>query len=91
MLSNPIEGETLPLEPGETFVLFSDGVSEAMNERQEEFTQPRLIEVVAESRHQSASQIVHNIVAAVAEHRGGYPPNDDMTVVVVKIAETTTT
>src|SRR6185295_13677209 len=28
---NPIERETFPLEPGDTFVLFSDGVSEALN------------------------------------------------------------
>ncbi len=81
---------SFPLGPGDVFVFCSDGVSEAMNERQEEFTQPRLIEIVAASRHQPASQIVHNIVAAVAEHRAGYPSNDDMTVVVVKIADTTT-
>jgi sigma-B regulation protein RsbU (phosphoserine phosphatase) len=78
---------SFPLKPGDVFVFCSDGVSEAMNDKQEEFTQPRLIEVVTASRHQSAKDIVHNIVAAVAEHRAGFPPNDDMTVVVVKIAE----
>jgi sigma-B regulation protein RsbU (phosphoserine phosphatase) len=78
---------TLPLHPGDVFVFCSDGVSEAMNERQEEFTQPRLMEVVKDARSQPASIIVQRIVSAVAEHRAGYPPNDDMTVVAIKIAE----
>jgi sigma-B regulation protein RsbU (phosphoserine phosphatase) len=78
---------TLPLHPGDVFVFCSDGVSEAMNERQEEFTQPRLMEVVKDARSQPASAIVQRIVSAVAEHRAGYPPNDDMTVVAIKIAD----
>ena len=47
----------------------------------------RLLEVVKGARALPASQIVQRIVTAVSEHRGGYPPNDDMTVVAVKIAE----
>ena len=58
-----------------------------MNERQEEFTSERLIEIVKATRHLPATQLVERIVSAVAEHRSGYPPNDDMTVVAVKIAE----
>jgi len=38
--------------------------------------------VVKDARAQPASTIVQRIVSAVAEHRAGYPPNDDMTVVV---------
>jgi sigma-B regulation protein RsbU (phosphoserine phosphatase) len=76
-----------PLSSGDLFVFCSDGVSEAMNERNQEFTPPRLLQVVSESRQLSASQIVQRIVTAVSEHRGGFPPNDDMTVVAVKIGE----
>jgi sigma-B regulation protein RsbU (phosphoserine phosphatase) len=76
-----------PLSPGDVFVFCSDGVSEAMNERHVEFEQTRLLEVVRRTRDQSAAQIVQAIVSAVAEHRAGHPPNDDMTVVAVKIAD----
>ena len=76
-----------PLHAGDVFVLCSDGVSEAMNERGQEFTPARLLEVVRDARHLPAAQIVQRIVAAVAEHRAGHPPNDDMTVVAVKIAD----
>jgi sigma-B regulation protein RsbU (phosphoserine phosphatase) len=74
-----------PLNAGDVYVFCSDGVSEAMNEASEEFTTPRLIEVVQESRHLPAAEIVQRIISAVAEHRAGFPPNDDTTVVVVKI------
>ncbi|MGE5228719.1 MAG: PP2C family protein-serine/threonine phosphatase, partial [Deltaproteobacteria bacterium] len=40
---NPVERESLPLSPGDTFVLFSDGVSEAMNAREEFFGEARLL------------------------------------------------
>ena len=57
-----------------------------MNETGEEFTTPRLIEVVEQNRQLPAAEIVQQIISAVAEHRAGFPPNDDTTVVVVKIA-----
>jgi serine phosphatase RsbU (regulator of sigma subunit) len=50
----------------------------------EEFTTPRLIEVVRESASEAAEN-VQRIISAVAEHRASFPPNDDTTVVVVKI------
>ena len=78
---------SFPLLGGDLFVFCSDGVSEAMNSQQEEFTPGRLVEVVARSRGGTAREIVQAIQDAVAEHRGGYPPNDDMTVVAVKMAE----
>jgi len=78
-----------PVQPGDVFVFYSDGVSEAMNEQQDEFTSERLIEVVKEARQLPAAHIVERITSAVAEHRAGYPPSDDMTVVVVRIADTT--
>ena len=76
-----------PLHSGDLFVFCSDGVSEAMNERQQEFTPARLLQVVFEHRDLPANQIVQRIVTAVSEHRAGFPPNDDMTVVAVKIGE----
>ena len=78
----------LPLSSEDVFVFCSDGVSEAMNRRGEEFTSARLIEVVKESRTRPAKEIVHAIVQAVEDHRGGYPPNDDMTVVALRISAT---
>jgi sigma-B regulation protein RsbU (phosphoserine phosphatase) len=76
-----------PLEAGDVFVFSSDGVTEAMTSGGEEFTAPRLIEVIERNRQASAKEIVHAISQAVLEHRAGAPPNDDMTIVVLKITE----
>ena len=63
----------------------TDGVFEAMNALGQEFTAPRLIDVVMRSRELPPAKVVEAIFAAVAEWRGDTPPNDDMTAVVVKI------
>jgi sigma-B regulation protein RsbU (phosphoserine phosphatase) len=78
---------SLALEAGDVFVFCSDGVTEAMNAQAEEFTGPRLIEVIERTRQSPAKEIVQAISQAVQEHRAGAPPNDDMTIVVLKITE----
>jgi sigma-B regulation protein RsbU (phosphoserine phosphatase) len=77
---------TLPLGKDDVFVFCSDGVSEAMNRKSEEFTSEGVIKVVAGARTLPAREIVDNIVQAVDNHRAGFPPNDDTTVVAVRIA-----
>ena len=76
---------TLPISTGDVFVFCSDGVSEAMNRKSDEFGSARLIEVVSKTRHLSAKEIVFSIVEAVEAHRAGFAPNDDTTVVALKI------
>lgn len=74
----------LPLGKDDVFVFCSDGASEAMNMKSEEFTSQGIITVVEKSRDLPATEIVRNIINAVEDHRAGAPPNDDMTVVVVR-------
>jgi sigma-B regulation protein RsbU (phosphoserine phosphatase) len=76
---------SVPLSPGDLFVFCSDGVTEAMNGQGEEYTTDRLVEVVRESRDLPARGVVEAIGQSVAAHRAGHPPNDDSTVVVVRI------
>jgi len=73
-----------PLEDGDVYVLCSDGVHEAMNARGEEFGSSRLMDVVRQTRGETAREIVTAIEQAVENHRCGWPPNDDMTVVVLR-------
>ncbi len=76
---------TLPLAIGDVFLFCSDGVFEAMNRRNEEFSAERLIEVVRRTRTLTAREIVQAVLQAVDDHRAGYPPNDDTTVVALRI------
>lgn len=74
-----------PLASGDLYVFCSDGVSEAMNARGEEFGTNRLVDVVRASHGQEAQAVVDAISAAVDHHRSGFAQNDDMTIVAVRI------
>lgn len=83
-----LPGETYPeacvaIEPGETLVLFSDGISEAMDEQDHEFGEDRLIQAIAEHREAGAQAILDGILAAVEKHAGAAPVSDDRTLLVV--------
>jgi len=73
------------LAPGDLFVFCSDGVFEANDAGRREFGVNRVNEVVAASGAKPAGELVDDIFAAVQDFRGQAPPNDDMTVVAVKI------
>jgi sigma-B regulation protein RsbU (phosphoserine phosphatase) len=76
---------TFALHTGDLFVFCSDGVSEAMTVNGEEFGSGRLIEIVERSRELPPRALVDAIFDAVEVFRAGFPPNDDMTAVAVKI------
>lgn len=78
---------SIPLATGDVYVFCTDGVHEAMNGKGEEFTPQRTMEVVRASRHLTAREIVNAILHAVDAHRDGAVPNDDTTVVVLRITD----
>lgn len=76
---------TLDLKVGDLFVFVTDGVTEAADSLLREFGTERLQRVIDLNYDKSAREIVDAIFAAANEFRGGMPPNDDTTAVVVKI------
>lgn len=76
---------SFPLTVGDIYVFYSDGVTEAVDAAGDEFSVQRLMDVVSSAADQPASEIVARITAAVDSHRGGTAPNDDSTVVVLRI------
>jgi sigma-B regulation protein RsbU (phosphoserine phosphatase) len=81
---NPIERETLPLEPGDTFVLFSDGVSEAMNPVDDFYGEERLLATLAPAAAASAAEIVKRVLADVRAFAAGAKQSDDITVLAAR-------
>src|SRR5262245_29957320 len=73
------------LAPGDLFVFCTDGVFEAFDALGREFGADRLLPIVDATCARPAREIVDAIFAAVHEFRADTPPNDDMTVVAVKI------
>jgi len=75
---------TLTLGPGETLFIFSDGVTEAMNMNHDQYEDERLEALLPQLRSESAQVIMDRVQADVKKHTGSAPPNDDITMLVVK-------
>lgn len=78
------EEETLTLQPGDLIVLFSDGVTEAMNPESDEFSDARLIACANAHRGEAPQQVLDALLAAVHAFCAGEPQSDDVTVVMVR-------
>ena len=81
---NPIEREPLPLEPGDTFVLFSDGVSEAMNTEEAFYGDDRLLAALAACDGAPPKDIVTRVLTDVRQFAAGARQSDDITVLAVR-------
>ena len=77
------EEETVALNPGERVVITSDGISEAMNQNEEEFGEKRLEAVIMDNPGLSSQELIGAILAAVREHTGNTAQSDDMTLAVI--------
>ncbi len=74
-------------DPGDVFIFFSDGITDAVSSDGDLFGRTRIEEIVEANCTDSAAEIVDAIFEAVAEHARGSEPFDDQTVVAVKIRE----
>jgi sigma-B regulation protein RsbU (phosphoserine phosphatase) len=73
-----------PLEPGDFLVLYTDGVTEAMNKSFEEYGETRFRNAMASFRHEGARDFLGGIVSDVEKFVAGEPQSDDVTMVVIK-------
>jgi sigma-B regulation protein RsbU (phosphoserine phosphatase) len=78
------EESRIHMDPGDTLVLFSDGVTEAVDPHEEDFGEERLARLVTSLRDRPAAEIVEAIDSAVTEFTQGAPAADDITVVVAR-------
>jgi sigma-B regulation protein RsbU (phosphoserine phosphatase) len=72
------------LSPGDVIVLYSDGITECVNERDEEFGEDRLKKVIAANSERNAHDISEAIVRAADAFREDAPSSDDITLVILK-------
>jgi serine phosphatase RsbU (regulator of sigma subunit) len=74
----------LPLATDDVFVFCSDGVPVEAEQRGRGVHVPAIDRGGQKVRSRPAGEIVRAIVRQVEEHRAGFPPNDDVTVVVLR-------
>lgn len=73
------------IESGKTFIFYTDGFTEAVNKKGEEYGLDRMIEIAKSWNYSSASHIQDKMMADVNKFIGKAQQHDDMTMVIVKI------
>lgn len=73
------------LDSGDLLILYSDGITEAMNEKREEYGEERLLEVARRLDGLSADRARDEVLSDVGAFLGKTAPQDDQTLVVVRI------
>jgi len=79
------EEETIPLQSGDWVVMYTDGVSEAMNPEGEEFGAVRIEALIRQNAHRTAQEMVGAIAEAVSKFSGLDSQADDITLLAVKV------
>lgn len=72
------------LDPGDDLILFTDGVTEALNRRKEEFGEPLLVETLLQNRRSATAELVSKLFASVDSFADGEEQADDIACVVIR-------
>jgi sigma-B regulation protein RsbU (phosphoserine phosphatase) len=80
----PFTEETLQLEPGDTLLMYTDGVTEATDTEEKEYGEARLEALLKQSTQADCQQIIDNVKADVKAFVGEAEQSDDITLLALK-------
>ena len=82
---NPsFDGHVFDFDPGSTMVLYTDGLTDAINDQSQELGEQAIIECLADHDDQTAEESLARMLALVDAWSGSRPAEDDMTVMVIR-------
>ncbi|MEE9268857.1 MAG: SpoIIE family protein phosphatase [Candidatus Krumholzibacteria bacterium] len=76
--------EKIKLKKDDMLVIYTDGVTEAMNEKREQYGEERLVQLIEENGHFHPTKFIEELEKSIKAFTGGYAQNDDITVVAIK-------
>ncbi len=76
--------QRVSLEKNDMLVIYTDGITEAMNPESEQFGEDRLIKVIKDNSHLTPAEFVEKLNEAIAQFTRGAEQNDDITIVAIK-------
>jgi sigma-B regulation protein RsbU (phosphoserine phosphatase) len=76
--------EKITLDRGDIFLLYTDGITEAMDPNQELFSEERLVKLFASEEFASSEEVVQHLISAVKEYEAGGEQADDITVLAIQ-------
>ena len=80
------EGEEIDSNKGRPLFIYTDGLNEAENREHGQFGDDHLIDILRNTHFDTARQVVETLAAKVEEHRDGADPNDDLTMMCLRIS-----
>jgi phosphoserine phosphatase RsbU/P len=81
----PYESETIELKTNDVLILFTDGVTEAMNTEEEEFSDAKLEFLVVKLSEKQALEILNSVRDEINSFTNGAPQSDDITLIALKV------
>jgi sigma-B regulation protein RsbU (phosphoserine phosphatase) len=80
----PYEQTDVTLEPGDAIVVYSDGVTDAVDPAEQEFGETRLLQSIQQAADGSAQALVDAVIDAVNRHAAGAAQSDDVTIMAIR-------
>ncbi len=84
LFARKIETDSIRLKEDDILVLYTDGITEAMNSNRELFREERFLNSIRQNSHLDVGEFVKSINAELKSFTGGAPQNDDITFVAIK-------
>ena len=81
----PYVGEKIDNIKGHPLFIYTDGLNEAENQQQEQFGDDRLLSILRDTRFHHSRQVIERLQEEVEHHRQGAEPNDDLTMLCLRI------
>jgi len=81
----PYQSEKVQLQKGDAIILFTDGITEAMNLNDEEYTDERLEELATKVGSENSKSIINRIISDVRDFCEGAEQSDDITSLIIKV------
>ena len=79
------EGEEIADISNQPLFVYTDGLNEAENREQTQFSDERLLEILETTPFESSKQTIELLASEVEKHRDGADPNDDLTMLCIKV------
>jgi serine phosphatase RsbU (regulator of sigma subunit) len=83
-----LQEETIALSPGDVFLFFTDGITEAMNAADDFFGDARLGELIEQHADLSTEELRERVLRDITAFVGSAPQHDDMTMIFIKVGDT---
>ena len=79
------QGEEIDTIKGRPLFLYTDGLNEAENRQHQQFGDAKLLSILRNTHFETAQQVVETLAAQVELHRDGADPNDDLTMMCLRM------